>query len=56
MCPYWMMPTWDQAVRAAIFGRFLHLGEICIGVNRIIIDTKIYDEVADKFVERARGL
>jgi aldehyde dehydrogenase (NAD+) len=46
----------DQAVRAAVFGRFLHQGEICMSVNRIIVDTKIYDEFADKFVERVRGL
>jgi aldehyde dehydrogenase (NAD+) len=46
----------DQAVRAAVFGRFLHQGEICMSVNRIIVDTKIYGEFADKFVERVRGL
>jgi aldehyde dehydrogenase (NAD+) len=46
----------DQAIRAAVVGRFLHQGEICMSVNRIIVDTKIYDEFADKFVERVRGL
>jgi aldehyde dehydrogenase (NAD+) len=46
----------EAAVRAAVFGRFLHQGQICMSVNRIIVDTKIYDEFADKFVERVRGL
>jgi aldehyde dehydrogenase (NAD+) len=46
----------DLAVNAAVFGRFLHQGQICMSVNRIIVDTGIYDEFAKKFVQRVKGL
>jgi aldehyde dehydrogenase (NAD+) len=46
----------DQAVKAAVFGRFLHQGQICMSTNRIIVDTHIYDQFAVKFVEHVRGL
>ena len=46
----------DQAVRAAVFGRFLHQGQICMSVNRIIVDTKVYDAFAEQFIERVSSL
>lgn len=46
----------DQAVKAAVFGRFLHQGQICMSVNRIIVDTSIYDEFAERFVAHVREL
>jgi acyl-CoA reductase-like NAD-dependent aldehyde dehydrogenase len=46
----------DQAVSAAIFGRFLHQGQICMSTNRIIVDTNLYDEFAKRFVARAAEL
>jgi acyl-CoA reductase-like NAD-dependent aldehyde dehydrogenase len=41
----------DQAVNAAVFGRFFHQGQICIATNRIIVDRKIYPEFLDKFTK-----
>ncbi|MFD0944549.1 aldehyde dehydrogenase family protein [Savagea faecisuis] len=46
----------DQAVDAAIFGKFLHQGQICMIINRFIIHEKHYDEFTTKFVERAQQL
>jgi aldehyde dehydrogenase (NAD+) len=46
----------DQAVRAAVFGRFLHQGEICMSVNRIIVDASLYHAFAKQFVNHVRGL
>src|SRR5207244_3510166 len=46
----------DQAVKAAVFGRFLHNGQICMSVNRLIIDTKLYDAFVERFVARVKGL
>ncbi|MDK2919577.1 MAG: 4-hydroxybenzaldehyde dehydrogenase [Candidatus Petromonas sp.] len=39
----------DQAVPAAVFGKYFHQGQICIATNRIIVDRKIYPEFVDKF-------
>lgn len=46
----------DQAVNAAIFGKFLHQGQICMIINRFIVHEKHYDEFITKFVERAKNL
>lgn len=46
----------DQAVNAAIFGKYLHQGQICMIINRIIVHEKHYDEFTTKFVERAKNL
>lgn len=46
----------DQAVRAAIFGKFMHQGQICMIINRFILHKDIYDEFVEKFTERAKQL
>lgn len=46
----------DQAVNAAIFGKFLHQGQICMITNRIIVHENVYDEFVEKFVQKARNL
>ena len=46
----------EQAVNAAVFGKFLHQGQICMAVNRIIIDNSLYEAFAERFVERVKGL
>jgi aldehyde dehydrogenase (NAD+) len=45
-----------QAVRAAIVGRYLHQGQICMSANRIIVDTNVYDEFVERFAEHASTL
>lgn len=46
----------EQAVRIAIFGRFLHQGELCVSANRIIVASEVHDEFLDAFIEAARAL
>lgn len=46
----------EQAARAAVFGRFLHQGQICMSVNRIIVDAKLHDAFVERFVARVRAL
>jgi len=46
----------EQAVRAAVFGKFLHQGQICMAINRIIVDATIYDRFVDRFVAHVRTL
>lgn len=46
----------DQAVKAAIMGKYLHQGQICMSINRIIIHDDIYEEFASKFVEHAKQI
>ena len=45
-----------RAVDAAVFGKFLHQGQICMITNRFIIDDSIYDAFVDAFVERVSKL
>jgi acyl-CoA reductase-like NAD-dependent aldehyde dehydrogenase len=46
----------DDAVERIIFGAFYQSGQSCIGVQRIIIHEKIYDEVRDRLVAKTRTL
>ena len=46
----------DQAVAGAIFGKFLHQGQVCMATNRIIVHQSVYEEFKTKFVARARTL
>ncbi len=46
----------DGAVNAAIFGSFMHQGQICMSTERIIVDSKIADEFVDKLAARAAQL
>ena len=46
----------DDAVNAAIFGKFLHQGQICMAINRIIVDGKLYDAFVERFARRAAEL
>jgi aldehyde dehydrogenase (NAD+) len=46
----------DQAVPGAVFGRFLHQGQICMSANRIIVDARVHDEFVERFTAHARTL
>ena len=43
----------ENAVRAAVFGGFMHQGQICMSTERIVIDSSIADDFVDKLAERA---
>ncbi|RBI60006.1 aldehyde dehydrogenase [halophilic archaeon] len=46
----------DGAIDAAVFGSFVHQGQVCISINRHIVHEDIYDEYVDRLVERAESL
>lgn len=46
----------EHAVSASIFGKFLHQGQVCMGINRIIVHKDKYEEFVDKFVAKAKML
>lgn len=46
----------EQAVKAAVFGSFLHQGQICMAINRIIVDESLYDEFVEAFVAHVSTL
>jgi len=46
----------DYAVDAAVWGAFLHQGEICMSTERIIIERSIAKEFVDKLEKRAKEL
>ena len=46
----------DGAVNAAIFGAFMHQGQICMSTERIIVDNSIADEFVSKLAARAAKL
>lgn len=46
----------DNAVDAAIFGKYLHQGQICMMTNRFIVHKDVYDEFTKKFVARSKEM
>jgi aldehyde dehydrogenase (NAD+) len=42
----------DRAVDAAVAGKFLHQGQICIAINRILVESSIHDEFVNRFLQR----
>lgn len=46
----------DHAVEAAVFGKFLHQGQICMAINRLIIDETLYERFIEQFTDRVRNL
>lgn len=46
----------ERAVDAAVFGSFVHQGQVCISINRHIVHEDVYDEYVDLLTERAESL
>ena len=46
----------DVAVNAAVFGKFLNQGQICMIANRLILHNRLHDEFVEHFVDRVRSL
>ncbi|MFP3397792.1 aldehyde dehydrogenase family protein [Brevibacterium sp. H602] len=46
----------DGAVDGALMGKFLNQGQICMAVNRIVVDASIYDDFVERFAARAAHL
>lgn len=45
-----------QAVDAAVFGKFIHQGQICMIINRIFVHRSLYDDFTKAFVKRVSEL
>lgn len=46
----------DAAVEAAVLGTYLHQGQICMSVNRIIVEAPLHDEFVDRFAQAAAAV
>ncbi|GAB1155409.1 benzaldehyde dehydrogenase [Paenibacillus illinoisensis] len=46
----------ERAAEAAVFGKFLHQGQICMALNRIIIHADVYDQFVKSFVDKTKRL
>ncbi len=46
----------DEAVKAAAFGCFANMGQICMSTERLIVDEKVADAFVEKFAAKARTL
>lgn len=46
----------EQAVNAAVFGRFLNCGQVCTSAKRIFVENKIFDSFLESFVEKVKKL
>ncbi len=46
----------EQAAHAAVVGRFLHQGQICMSTNRVIVDARIHDEFVKAVETRIKTL
>jgi len=46
----------EQAAHAAVVGRFLHQGQICMSTNRVIVDAGIHDSFVEAVADRVRRL
>lgn len=46
----------EAAVSAAVVGKFLHQGQICMAINRIIVEEPLLESFTKRFVERVKAL
>ena len=46
----------ERATQAANFGSFMHQGQICMSVEKVLVHEKIFDHFLKRFVERAKLL
>ncbi|MCG6858501.1 MAG: aldehyde dehydrogenase family protein [Salaquimonas sp.] len=46
----------DRAVQAANFGAFMHQGQICMSIERVIVNEKVHDAFMEKFLPRVGKL
>jgi acyl-CoA reductase-like NAD-dependent aldehyde dehydrogenase len=46
----------EQAVNAAVVGKFLHQGQICMAINRIIVEQPLYAEFCERYATRVKAL
>ena len=45
-----------KAARAAVFGAFFNQGQVCMALNRIIVDESVYDAFKTQFVDAVKQI
>jgi acyl-CoA reductase-like NAD-dependent aldehyde dehydrogenase len=46
----------EKAVRSAVFGKFLHQGQVCLAINRILVHEGLYEEFIKVFAAQVKIL
>ncbi|MDB5038096.1 MAG: Aldehyde dehydrogenase [Bacteriovoracaceae bacterium] len=46
----------DRAVEAAVHGKFMHQGQVCMAINRILVDESKYDDFLELFTKAVKKL
>jgi aldehyde dehydrogenase (NAD+) len=46
----------ELAVDAAVAGKFMHQGQMCVAINRILVDAKVHDRFLERFTKRVAAL
>lgn len=46
----------ERAIDGAVFGSFIHQGQVCISINRHLVHEDVYDEYVSRLVDRAESL
>ncbi|WP_373894636.1 aldehyde dehydrogenase family protein [Virgibacillus natechei] len=46
----------EEAVESAVFGKFLHQGQVCIAANRILVPESRYEEFVEAFKKKVSNL
>lgn len=46
----------EQAVDAAVFGKFMNQGQICMSINRFVVQDSIADGFIEKFIAKTKEL
>nr|WP_263326819.1 aldehyde dehydrogenase family protein [Neobacillus sp. Marseille-Q6967] len=46
----------ERAVNSALFGKFMHNGQICMAINRIIVHKDKYQSFIESFVDKAKKI
>jgi acyl-CoA reductase-like NAD-dependent aldehyde dehydrogenase len=46
----------DYAVNAAVFGSFMNAGQICMSVDRVVVDQSLAEEFTERFARRVSAL
>ncbi|WP_407427503.1 aldehyde dehydrogenase family protein [Arcticibacter sp.] len=46
----------ERAVNSAVFGRYMHQGQICMSVNRIMVHESRYQEFKEKFIAKVKTI
>lgn len=57
-CPFLIFAdaNLEDAIEKAFMTKFYNAGQVCNGINRFLVEDSIYDEVVEKFTQKAKTL